>query len=78
MTFILVSFCFVFFVLNSHANCDERVVWVAGESGLHPDHPGKCWPQTLNREFNVGDEFTDKTKCQLIRCGASLRFSRRV
>lgn len=56
----------------------DRAVWIAHESGVHPDHPGRCWSQSLSREFTVGEEFTDKSKCELIRCGANLQFSRRM
>lgn len=56
----------------------DRVVWIAGESGIHPNHPGKCWSQILNRELNVGEEVTDKTKCELLRCNANFRFAKRV
>lgn len=66
------------FCLISLSNGAERVVWIAGESGVHPDHPGKCWSQSLKREFSVGEEFTDKTKCELNKCTPNLRFARRM
>lgn len=56
----------------------DRAVWIAGESGIHLNHPGKCWSDTLNREFNVGEEVTDKSNCELLRCNANFRFSKRV
>ncbi|XP_031621750.1 uncharacterized protein LOC116339826 [Contarinia nasturtii] len=76
MGFVL--FCLLSVVLISPSNGADRAVWITGESGIHADHPGKCWSSSLNREFNVGEEITDKTKCELIRCGANLKFSRRV
>lgn len=78
MKFFTAICCFVFFVLIVAVNGSNRAVWVAGESGVHPDHPGKCWSQSLNREFNIGEESTDKTKCELIKCRANFRFSRLV
>lgn len=56
----------------------DGAVWISGESGVHSDHLGSCWSQSLNREFSVGEEFADPTKCELIRCGPNYRFSRRV
>lgn len=70
---LLVLFCYI-----SPSKGAERAVWIAGESGLHPDHPGKCWSQSLKREFSVGEEFTDKTKCELNKCTPNLRFARRM
>lgn len=70
-------FTLIFFVLISAISCD-RAVWIAGESGIHPDHPGKCWSQSLNHEFSVGEELTDKTKCELLKCGANFQFKKRV
>lgn len=64
--------------LDQFVHGADRVVWVPAESGVHKDHPGKCWSATLNREFSVGEELSDKNKCELIRCGPSLRFSKRV
>lgn len=73
-----VLFCLMSIVFISPSNCADRAVWIAGESGVHPDHPGKCWSSSLNRELKVGEEITDKTKCELIRCGANLKFSKRM
>lgn len=56
----------------------ERVVWINGESGVHADHPGKCWSASLNREFAVGAEFSDSDQCELVRCASNLRFQRRM
>lgn len=56
----------------------EREVWIAGDSGIDRNHPGKCWSQAMNREFNVGETGTDKVKCELLRCNANLRFSKRM
>lgn len=74
--FALLSFVLIALILPS--DCAERAVWIAGESGGHPDHPGKCWSPSLNREFKVGEEFNVESKCELLRCGPNLRFSRRV
>lgn len=68
----------IVFVLISTINCADRAVWIAGENGIHPDHPGKCWSQTLNRELKVGEEATVNSNCELIKCGANFRFSRQV
>lgn len=76
MKFII--FCVIITVIIEVISGAERAVWVAGENGLHPNHPGKCWSSELNREFNVGEEFSDKTKCELIRCGQNYRFTRRL
>lgn len=78
MKFLLGIFGFLLLVLIWPSNGAERAVWIAGKSGVHRDHPGKCWSQSLNREFAVGEEFSDQTKCELQRCGPNLRFSRRV
>lgn len=56
----------------------ERVVWINGGSGIHADHPQKCWSATLNREFAIGEEFNDGDKCELLRCRPDLRFQKRV
>lgn len=64
--------------LISSLECADRAVWIAGESGVHPEHPSKCWSSVLNKEFRVGEEFNDKSKCELIRCGANFRFTKRV
>lgn len=69
--------CLIIFLV-SITHGAERAVWIAGESGSHPDHPGECWSQTLNRVFAIGEEFSDQAKCELIRCGPNLRFSRRM
>lgn len=74
---LLIVSC-VLFCLIALSNGAERAVWIAGESGIHPDHPGKCWSQSLERELAVGEEVTDKSKCELIKCGPTFRFSRRV
>lgn len=73
---VLCGLVLCFLISQSHGA--ERVVWVGGESGVHPEHPGKCWSQSLNREFSAGEEHSDKTKCELIRCGPNFRFQRRV
>lgn len=73
---VLCGFVLCFFISTSHGA--ERAVWIAGESGVHPEHPGKCWSQLLNREFFAGEEYADKTKCELIRCGPNFRFLRRT
>lgn len=78
MKFLVVLCGLVLCFLISKSNGAERAVWISGESGLHPDHPGKCWSQSLNREFSVGEEFADQTKCELNRCGPNFRFSRRM
>lgn len=75
--FVVLVSCAIF-CLISQSNGAERVVWIAGESGVHPDHPGKCWSQSLKRELAVGEEFNDQSTCELIKCGAKFRFSRRV
>lgn len=75
----LVVFCgLILCFLISASTGAERAVWIGGESGVHPEHPGKCWSQSLNREFAPGEEFSDQTKCELIRCGPNFRFSRRM
>lgn len=73
---VLCSLVLCLFISKSHGA--ERAVWISGESGVHPEHPGKCWSQSLNREFSVGEEHSDKTKCELIRCGQNFRFQRRM
>lgn len=73
---VLCGFLLFFFISKSHGA--ERAVWIGGDSGVHPDHPGKCWSQSLNREFSVREEYSDKTKCELIRCAPNLRFQRRM
>lgn len=78
MKFLVVLFGFVLLFLISISHGAERAVWISGESGVHPGHPGKCWSQSLNREFSVGEEYADKTKCELIRCGPNFRFARRM
>lgn len=65
-------------VLSGVTDAAERAAWMAGESGIHADHPGKCWSVTMQREFTIGEEVTDNTNCELIRCGANLRFQRKV
>lgn len=78
MKFLFAIFGFALLILIGQSNGAERAVWIAGESGVHPDHPGKCWSASLNREFAVGEEFSDQTKCELLRCGPNMRFARRV
>lgn len=68
MKCLLVVLLFSIIALLVEHNAAERVVWVPAESGIHADHPGKCWSETLNKEFSVGDETTDNTKCELLRC----------
>lgn len=74
----LAIFYFVSTVWIQQTDCAERAVWISGESGAHSDHPGKCWLQSLSREFRVGEEFTDTTKCELLRCRPSLQFARQM
>lgn len=78
MKFQIVFSALVFGFLISNSNGVDRVIWIAGESGVHPEHPGKCWSQSLSRELSIGEEFSDQTKCELIRCSPTLRFSRRM
>lgn len=78
MKFLIVLCGFVLCFLVSTLNGAERAVWIAGESGVHPQHPGKCWSESLNREFSIGEEFSDQSKCELIRCGSNFRFGRRM
>lgn len=78
MKCLIALFYFLITVLIKESLGAERAVWVAGESGVHPDHPGKCWSSSLKREFKVGEEFSDSTKCEQIRCGANFQFARRV
>lgn len=73
-----VLFYFVLTISIWPSDCAERAVWIVGESGMHPDHPGKCWSQSVNREFRIGEEFSDDTKCELLKCGLNFRFARRV
>lgn len=71
-------FSLIFSILISLIICADRAVWIAGESGVHPEHPGKCWSASLEREFDVGEEITDKAECELIKCGRGFRFNKRV
>lgn len=75
--FVVLLSC-VFCCLIAVSNGAERAVWIAGGSGVHPDHPGKCWSESLKRELAYGEETTDKLKCELIKCGPALRFARRM
>lgn len=66
------------YAVYEEVNGTERVIWLNGETGVHAEHPNKCWSSTLNREFNKGEELNDQARCEIIRCGQNLRFQRRV
>lgn len=79
MRFLVVLFAtYILCVILNEVNAAERAVWIPGENGIHAKHPGKCWSVSLNQAFVVGQEYSDKEKCELIRCGQNLRFQKRM
>lgn len=74
---VLFAICILCVILNE-VNAAERAVWIPGENGIHAKYPGKCWSESLNQAFHVGQEYSIKETCELIRCGQNLRFQKRM